>query len=136
MGQAPPRRAHRREHHPRRQGVVGPARTHRRSDRVGAAGLTIVRTRERVQLEGPETARRRLIGALFREEANRGMREVDRIESWFAAGDLTAFKTSLIARLVADGYEINDYGLGTVLLHLAIAVDRTQARHALPERAT
>lgn len=106
----------------------------RARSRAGAAGLTIVRTRERVQLEGPETARRRLIGALFREEANRGMREVDRIESWFAAGDLSAFKTSLIARLVADGYEINDYGLGTVLLHLAIAVDRTQARHALPDR--
>ncbi|AYF97542.1 BglG family transcription antiterminator [Protaetiibacter intestinalis] len=106
----------------------------RARSRAGAAGLTIVRTRERVQLEGPESARRRLIGALFRDEATRGMREVDRIESWFAAGDLTAFKTALIARLVADGYEINDYGLGTVLLHLAIAVDRTQARHALPDR--
>ncbi len=106
----------------------------RARSRAGAAGLTIVRTRERVQLEGPETARRRLIGALFREEANRGMREVDRIESWFAAGDLSEFKTALIARLVADGFEINDYGLGTVLLHLAIAVDRTQARHAPPER--
>jgi len=107
----------------------------RARSRAGAAGLTIVRTRERVQLEGPETARRRLIGALFREEANRGMREVDRIESWFAAGDLSAFKSDLIARLVADGYEINDYGLGTVLLHLAIAVDRTQAQYALPDRA-
>ncbi|TPX00598.1 transcriptional antiterminator, partial [Schumannella luteola] len=106
----------------------------RARSRAGAVGLTIVRTREHVQLEGAESARRRLIGALFRDEATRGMREVDRIESWFAAGDLTAFKTELIARLVADGYEINDYGLGTVLLHLAIAVDRTQARHALPDR--
>lgn len=106
----------------------------RARSRAGAVGLTIVRTREHVQLEGPETARRRLIGALFRDEATRGMRELDRIESWFAAGDLTAFKTALIARLVADGYEINDYGLGTVLLHLAIAVDRTQARHTLPDR--
>ena len=107
----------------------------RARSRAGAVGLTIVRTRERVQLEGAESSRRRLIGALFRDEATRGMREVDRIESWFAAGDLSAFKTDLIARLVADGYEINDYGLGTVLLHLAIAVDRTQARHALPDRA-
>ncbi|TXK19187.1 transcription antiterminator [Homoserinibacter sp. GY 40078] len=106
----------------------------RARSRAGAAGLTIVRTRERVQLEGPETARRRLIGALFRDEATRGMREVDRIESWFAAGDLTAFKTALIARLVADGYEINDYGLSTVLLHLAIAVDRSQTQSALPAR--
>lgn len=103
----------------------------RARSRAGAVGLTIVRTRERVQLEGKEAARRRLIGALFRDEASRGMREVDRIESWFAAGDLSAFKTDLIARLVADGYEVNDYGLGTVLLHLAIAVDRTQARHTL-----
>ena len=108
----------------------------RARSRAGAVGLTIVRTREHVQLEGPETARRRLIGALFRDEATRGMREVDRIESWFAAGDLSAFKTALIARLVADGYEINDYGLGTVLLHLAIAVDRTQAQHALPDRTS
>ncbi|PZQ90494.1 MAG: transcriptional antiterminator [Leifsonia xyli] len=106
----------------------------RARSRAGAVGLTIVRTREHAQLEGPETARRRLIGALFRDEATRGMREVDRIESWFAAGDLSAFKTELVARLVADGYEINDYGLGTVLLHLAIAVDRTQARHSLPDR--
>ncbi|QNO37802.1 PTS sugar transporter subunit IIA [Protaetiibacter sp. SSC-01] len=106
----------------------------RARSRAGAVGLTIVRAREHVQLEGPETARRRLIGALFRDEATRGMREVDRIESWFAAGDLSAFKTDLIARLVSDGYEINDYGLGTVLLHLAIAVDRTQAHHSLPDR--
>jgi lichenan operon transcriptional antiterminator len=106
----------------------------RARSRAGAVGLTIVRAREHVQLEGAESARRRLIGALFRDEATRGMREVDRIESWFAAGDLTVFKTALIARLVADGYEINDYGLGTVLLHLAIAVDRTQARHTLPDR--
>ncbi len=106
----------------------------RARSRAGAAGLTIVRARERVLLEGAESARRRLIGALFRDEATRGMREVDRIESWFSAGDLSAFKTALIARLMADGYEINDYGLGTVLLHLAIAVDRTQARHALPDR--
>jgi len=106
----------------------------RARSRAGAVGLTIVRSHEHVQLEGPETARRRLIGALFRDEATRGMREVDRIESWFAAGDLSAFKTALIARLVADGYEINDYGLGTVLLHLAIAVDRTQARQSLPDR--
>ena len=106
----------------------------RARSRAGAVGLTIVRAREHVQLEGPESARRRLIGALFRDEATRGMREVDRIESWFAAGDLSAFKTALIARLVGDGYEINDYGLGTVLLHLAIAVDRTQARHRLPDR--
>lgn len=106
----------------------------RARSRAGAVGLTIVRTREHAQLEGPESARRRLIGALFRDEATRGMREVDRIESWFAAGDLSAFKTDLIARLVSDGYEINDYGLGTVLLHLAIAVDRSQARHNLPDR--
>lgn len=106
----------------------------RARSRAAAVGLTIVRTREHVQLEGPETARRRLIGTLFRDEATRGMREVDRIESWFEAGDLSEFKTALIARLVADGYEINDYGLGTVLLHLAIAVDRTQARQSLPDR--
>lgn len=97
--------------------------------RLDGTGLTLVRHGPRITLAGPETARRRLLGALFREESARGMLEIDALRAAFP--ELGDFRAALVAGLAEAGYEPNEYGLNDVLLHIAIALDRVAANHPL-----
>ncbi|MCI2957829.1 PTS sugar transporter subunit IIA [Agromyces atrinae] len=99
--------------------------------RLDGSGLSLIRSGGLVRLGGTESARRRLLGALFREESARGMFELEEIQREFPREPLAAFKTGLIDALAERGYEVNEYGLRTVLLHVAIAVDRASRDHAL-----
>lgn len=97
--------------------------------RLEGTGLTLVRHGPRIVLEGPESARRRLLGALFREESSRGMLELDALRAAFP--EVSDFRTALVAGLADAGYAPNEYGLNDVLLHAAIALDRVAADHPL-----
>lgn len=99
--------------------------------RLDGTGLALVRHGSRITLEGPESARRRLLGALFREEQSRGMLELDRLRAAFP--EVAEFRTALVAGLAEAGYAPNEYGLNDVLLHTAIALDRVAANHPLDE---
>ena len=85
----------------------------------------------RITLVGPETARRRLLGALFRDESTRGMLELDALREAFP--EVGAFRTALVAGLADAGYAPNEYGLNDVLLHTAIALDRVAGNHPLDD---
>ncbi|RZS64243.1 BglG family transcriptional antiterminator [Agromyces ramosus] len=99
--------------------------------RLDGSGLSLDRHGSRITLVGPETARRRLLGTLFREESSRGMLELDALRAAFPeVGD---FRTALVAGLADAGYAPNEYGLNDVLLHTAIALDRVAANHPLEE---
>ncbi|MCU1438611.1 MAG: hypothetical protein JWP66_1698 [Naasia sp.] len=109
------------------------------------AGADLLRSGDRVRITGDEGALRRLISRIFREESARGMFDLRQVEEAFAVGDLSAFKTDVIALLEESGYAVNDFGLDGVLVHTAIAVERTRRRgaeptadaaHAPPARAT
>ena len=99
--------------------------------RLDGTGLALRRTGAMVVLEGTETARRRLIGALFREESFRDILGIEAIQLAFPTARLGAFKTDLIERLEGAGATINEYGLSNVLLHISIAVDRVRRHHQL-----
>ena len=99
--------------------------------RLDGTGLTLVRQGPRITLEGPETARRRLLGALFRDESARGMLELDALRAAFP--EVSEFRTALVAGLADAGYAPNEYGLNDVLLHTAIALDRVATNHPLDE---
>jgi len=99
--------------------------------RLDGTGLTLVRQGPRITLEGPETARRRLLGALFRDESARGMLEPDALRAAFP--EVSEFRTALVAGLADAGYAPNEYGLNDVLLHTAIALDRVATNHPLDE---
>ncbi|WP_353807376.1 BglG family transcription antiterminator [Agromyces sp. SYSU T00194] len=105
----------------------------RARDRLQGSGLRLERRGDTVRVSGTEAARRRMLGALFREESSRGMLEVDRLQQAFATERLAEFKTALLERLTDAGYLVNDYGLSNVLLHVAVSVDRITREHALPE---
>lgn len=99
--------------------------------RLEGTGLTLVRHGPRITLVGPETARRRLLGALFRDESSRGMVELDTLMAAFP--QVADFRAALLTGLREAGYAPNEYGLNDVLLHTAIALDRVAANHPLDE---
>ncbi len=92
--------------------------------RLTGTGLTIVRRGSEISLEGSELDRRRLLSQLYREDAERGLIVLTRVQNEFGLTGLTEFKSELLAALDARGYFVNEYGINDVLLHVAIALDR------------
>jgi len=92
------------------------------------AGLTLSRTGSVVSLTGTEAEYRRVLSKIFRTESAQGFLELENVQKEFVSEDLGAFKTRLIEMLQSQGYFVNEYGVNSVLLHVAIAVDRVIRR--------
>ncbi|NQX11943.1 transcription antiterminator [Microbacteriaceae bacterium VKM Ac-2855] len=90
------------------------------------AGLTVWRRGSTVRLDGGEDNRRRLISRMFRDESAQGVFTLEDVQREFESQGLGAFKTELLELLESRGYYINEYGVNSVLLHIAIAVDRAE----------
>jgi lichenan operon transcriptional antiterminator len=99
------------------------------------AGLELVREGSSVRLSGPEDALRRLMSRVFRDETARGPLNVRRVQDAFGVGDLSAFKTDLIGLLHEEGYAVNEFGLEGVLVHTAIALERSRTGHSRDDAA-
>lgn len=97
------------------------------------AGLELGRTGSTVSISGAEVGYRRLISRMFREESAQGAFDLSEVQAAFGIGDLRAFKTDLIDLLVGAGYAVNEYGIDSALVHVAIAIDRSQ-RAMAPDR--
>lgn len=97
--------------------------------RLDGTGLALARRGPVVTMTGPESARRRLLGALFREESARGRDALEELRAAFP--ELPGFRDALVVRLAEAGYAPNEYGLGDVLLHIAIALDRVARDHPI-----
>lgn len=93
---------------------------------AGEAGLELRRDGDRVRLEGPDAGHRRLVSRLFSEEQAHGLVDLRRVQEEFGIDDLSGFKTDVIAVLEHQGYAVNEFGLDRVLLHTAIAVERSR----------
>lgn len=90
--------------------------------RLQGTGLALERDGSTVRLIGPETAMRRLVGSLVREEGRRGIRDLSSLREGFAPID--GFRRALLVGLDDAGYSPNEYALDDVLLHVSIALDR------------
>lgn len=90
--------------------------------RLQGTGLALERDGSTVRLIGPETAMRRLVGSLVREEGRRGIRDLSSLREGFEPMD--GFRRALLVGLDDAGYSPNEYALDDVLLHVAIALDR------------
>ncbi len=88
------------------------------------AGVALVRHGSTVSLSGSESDHRKLLSKLFHSESAQGFLELEKVQREFASEGLGEFKTELIAMLDEQGYFVNEYGVNSVLLHVAIAVDR------------
>jgi lichenan operon transcriptional antiterminator len=96
------------------------------------SGVSLSRRGSVVTLTGSENDHRRLLSKLFHSESAQGFLELANVQREFASEDLGAFKTDLIEMLDAQGYFVNEYGVNSVLLHVAIAVDRVIRDQRLP----
>lgn len=92
---------------------------------VEESGLTLSRRGPLVILSGTEPNLRRLLSKMFRHEESQGFLELESIQREFESSDLRSFKTALLDLLDSHGYFVNEYGINHVLLHIAIAADRT-----------
>ncbi|MCU1506643.1 MAG: transcription antiterminator [Microbacteriaceae bacterium] len=98
---------------------------------VEESDLTLTRRGALVSIAGSEVNLRRLLSRMFQDGGAQGFLELESIQREFESANLRAFKTDLIGMLDSHGYFVNEYGINNVLLHVAIAVDRT-AKEQLP----
>lgn len=98
------------------------------------SGVAIDRINNVFALRGEESQLRRLLSTLIHDTATSGLLSLDTIALRFEIPSLVDFKTDLIERLDYHHYFINEYGIDSVLLHLAIAVDRVRNGQTLPNQ--
>lgn len=96
---------------------------------LGGTGLTLERSAERAWLRGTELAQRRLLSRLVHEETADGAFDLAALRRALGAGSIGAavfgpFKADLVAGLGELGYFVNEFGIGDVMMHIAITADR------------
>lgn len=94
--------------------------------RILPEGLLLSRSGSTVSLAGGERAKRRLLSRMFHDETEHGVVGLEAIQREFVPDHLSEFKTDLVSELRGAGYYVNDFGIDSALLHIAIAVDRTR----------
>lgn len=93
---------------------------------IEESDLALTRRGSIVGLAGSEVNLRKLLSRMFRDEEAQGFLELESIQREFESANLRAFKTDLIGKLDSHGFFVNEYGVNHVLLHVAIAIDRTK----------
>lgn len=103
---------------------------------LGGTELTLERSAATARLRGTEMAQRRLLSRLAHDEMDAGSFDLEGLRRTLGADSVGAralgpFKADLARELGARGYFVNEYGIGDVVMHIAIAADRTASRRAL-----
>ncbi|MDF2579062.1 BglG family transcription antiterminator [Microbacterium arborescens] len=103
---------------------------------LGGTELSLERTSSRARLRGTEMAQRRLLSRLAHEETDDGSFDLDSLRRTLGERSVGAvafgpFKDDLVAELTELGYFVNEFGIGDVVMHIAIAADRITRGRAL-----
>jgi lichenan operon transcriptional antiterminator len=103
---------------------------------LGGTELTLERSASLARLRGTEVAQRRLLSKLAHDEMDAGHFDLDALRRTLGERSVGArafgpFKAELVAELGALGYFVNEIGIGDVVMHIAIAADRTTRDRAL-----
>ncbi|MCC2033373.1 BglG family transcription antiterminator [Microbacterium allomyrinae] len=96
---------------------------------LGGTELALERSASRARLQGTEAAQRRLLSRLAHDEMDAGSFDLAALRRTLGEGSVGAkafgpFKTELVARLGSLGWFVNEFGIGDVVMHIAIAADR------------
>ena len=102
----------------------------------GGGGLVLERSASRARLRGPEMAQRRVLSHLVHEETDDVGFDLAAVRRTLGEDSLGAaafgpFKADLVAGLGELGYFVNEFGIGDVMLHIAITADRVAHGRAL-----
>ncbi|WP_199692441.1 BglG family transcription antiterminator [Microbacterium telephonicum] len=100
--------------------------------------LTLERSGPRARLRGSEMDQRRLLSRLAHDETDDGAFDLVTLRralgrSTVGAGVFGPLKRDLVAELSGLGYYVNEFGIGDVLMHIAIAADRVTRDRGLDE---
>ncbi|MCT9818795.1 PTS sugar transporter subunit IIA [Microbacterium sp. W1N] len=100
--------------------------------------LTLERSGPRARLVGSEMDQRRLLSRLAHDETEDGAFDLVTLRralgrSTVAADVFGPLKRDLVAELSGLGYYVNEFGIGDVLMHIAIAADRVNRDRGLDE---
>ena len=87
--------------------------------------LALDRTGPRVRLRGAEAAQRRLLSTLVHDETEDGGFDLDAVRRTLGEGSIGVaafgpFKAELVGGLSELGYFVNEFGIGDVLMHIAM----------------
>lgn len=96
---------------------------------LGGTELTLERSAHLARLRGTEVAQRRLLSKLAHDEMDANSFDLEALRRTLGADSVGAqafgpFKADLVAELGAMGYFVNEFGIGDVVMHIAIAADR------------
>lgn len=86
-----------------------------------------------LSLAGSERAIRKLISLLVYSTLDNDFVNLYAVATRFEIPKLIEFKTDLIGRLDFQGFIVNEYDVDSVLLHIAITVDRVKTGKTLPD---
>lgn len=103
---------------------------------LGGTELRLERTASRARLRGTEMAQRRLLSRLAHDETDDGSFDLESLRRTLGERSVGAvafgpFKDELVAELTGLGYFVNEFGIGDVVMHIAIAADRITRGRAL-----
>lgn len=103
---------------------------------LGGTELTLERSASTARLRGTEMAQRRLLSRLAHDEMDAGSFDLVALRRTLGAGSVGAqafgpFKSDLVAELGSLGYFVNELGIADVVMHIAIAADRTSRDRGL-----
>jgi lichenan operon transcriptional antiterminator len=103
---------------------------------LGGTELTLERSASTARLRGTEMAQRRLLSKLAHDEMDAGSFDLDALRRTLGTGSVGAqafgpFKAELVTELGGMGYFVNEFGIGDVVMHIAIAADRITRDRAL-----
>jgi len=115
---------------------LGRVRTLLAADPSPRDPIALERSGAIVRLRGSEAAHRRLLSRLVHEELDASALDMATLRrtlggDYVDADALAAFKADLVEELARSGFYVNEYGMADVLLHVAIAVDRTARRRTI-----
>ncbi|RKT36308.1 BglG family transcriptional antiterminator [Microbacterium sp. AG1240] len=108
---------------------------------LGGTELTLERSASTARLRGTEMAQRRLLSKLAHDEMDAGLFDLAALRRTLGEGSVGArafgpFKSELVAELGTMGYFVNEFGIGDVVMHIAIAADRITRDRALERAST
>lgn len=103
---------------------------------AAGSGVTVGRKGNVLTLSGSGQARRRLLSGVFRADGAVGYLEHQALEMNGAASRMRNFKSGVIGWIESTGRGVNEYGIASVLLHAAIAIDRADQMPSGSPRAS
>jgi len=93
-------------------------------NRISPFFLTLTNIADSLQINGLEKNKRKLMSALLYEESNESFMNVEAIQNAFSGIDVDYIKSIILETFKEFHIFINDFSMISLILHIAIAVDR------------